>query len=162
MEYRFEDTRIGQKGELKIQGNNYELTSNANIGEVKKRIKGSLEQRKIAVFTESSSGMLTKTICELEAKLIDEYGFVTTQQLSSQKGEEIISRDGLNVFTEKGENIKWDGGILVLNRANCDVRTIIENIAKTIHKYPKSKEYYESLMGKDMIAQIVNIRKIGE
>lgn len=145
-----------------IDGNIYKLTSYANIGEIKKQIKGDLLKRLIAELSvKQQQHFASKPNRTLSAKFMSEEGFVEKEQTQNEEDTKLITREGLKIFIN-GKKINWDGSALELNQESAVPSTFMKNMIANIIKYPNSRKYFETLVGKELVAQAMDSRKIGE
>lgn len=108
-------------------------------------------------------GVLGETTEELSKKHVDENGFVIAQTIETKEQNKTIKREGIrNFINNNSQGIVWNGKPSELNWQKSDRKEFITNMCKTIEKYPQTKEYYGSIAGKDMVAQMMELLKTRE
>ena len=137
---------------LQFYENSYNFIKKGNTGEELKKVQGNLNENKITTHSKEilkSSDDITNISSII---ILDKEGFVVESiQQTAGENEIHIKRTGLNVITESDNSIKWNGNPFKLNKEEATNEDFCNQMVKTINKYPKTKEYYENLVGKDLV-----------
>lgn len=152
-----EDFIKEQKYKLTLNSTSYEFELTSNIGEVKRRIKG--DNNIIATYSKYSHPYEDKDV--LSQKTLDEYGFVieeTTEEVSKKRSKRSsIKRVRLEIISDSNQTSFWNGKPFELNKKSASSAEFSNNMCLTIIRYPETREYYESIIGKKLVDQIMKI-----
>lgn len=165
----YEDLKLAEKYSLEfLDDYRYEFLKSRNIGEVLRKSKGDIQKGIIAEYskTESFSYMEPQTSEILIRRNIDESGFATSKTIISSlrkrgeivKTEKQIERKGQKVLID-GENKKviWNGLPNSLNTSKSSITEFAINMNKMIEKYPNLRNYYEEIVGTEVVDKILEI-----
>lgn len=127
--------------------------SRGTSGSRSKKLYGYIADRNIISYQTSWSFLEEHKIGE--KIILDENGFAIESLLVDKcvkdkvetKSNLKLTRKGIKITDsdKKSKSIRWNGSPISLNKENASVKETCENIARTIKKYPNSKQYYEEI-----------------
>lgn len=147
--------------DYKIEINNdkdysiYIKKSRGTSGYRSKKIVGFVDKREIISYQTSwnfleqhESGektLLDENCFAIESLLVDKCVKDKVETKSTLK----LTRKGLKITSsdKNSKPIRWNGNPICLNSKDESAKENFRNIARTIRKYPNSKQYYEELFG---------------
>lgn len=159
-----ESLKYEEKYNLEFTADMYTFEVSRNIGEVSRKVKGSIGKSVIADYSKNRSAVyLDEDTEKLSKKQLDENGFVIVQTIQSGKQNKTIKREGIRNFINNGkQEIAWNGKPSELNEEKISPKEFMTNMCKIIEKYPQTKEYYGDIVGKDIVEQMMGLLKTRE
>ena len=159
-----ESIKFEEKYNLEFTEDMYTFEVSRNIGEVSRKVKGSIRRKVIADYSKNrSTAYLGKDTEKLSQKQIDENGFVIGETIETNGENKKIKREGIKVFVnDSKQGIAWNGKPQGLNTKKTSGKEFGNNMRNVIEKYPQTKEYYEGIVGKDIVEQTLGLLKTRE
>lgn len=144
---------------LQIGQDYYTFDVARNVGEISKGIMASVKNGGYI-----ASRIQNRNFCETSVVTkylnLDEAGFVISQaiQENGKEKSKIMKRDGMRIFVDDDKKgFAWNGSPSELNEQKASVKEFQRNMCQTISKYPETKEYYENIVGKDVVDKVMKV-----
>lgn len=171
-ETNLESLRLAEKYKLEFPNENtYEFNVGKNVGEVSRRVRGDIKKRTIAEYTKTNSNPYSAptTSENFTESNVDEKGFIASKSVvafinksgKTSKVEKKIKREGqkITITSDKGieKTSSWNGRPNSLNTTQTTNTDFALNMNRIILKYPETREYYESIIGKETVSKVLEI-----
>lgn len=164
LEVHREGIKFEERTSLQFDENSWLFNKTSNRGETLRKVKGDISKNVIATYSKKeslgwfSSYETTETLSE---EILDEAGFVISEKsIESQTGSiKNIERKGLKITNKENVSIKWDGNPSKLNEKSANGKEFCEIMSHIIDKYPNTQAYYEGIVGKDFVVQVLETRR---
>lgn len=155
-----ESLKIEESTILQFCEDSYQFDKKCNIGEVSKKVKGIISKRVIGTYTCNRNFLSLSNTETLYETVLDQAGFVINENMKSTDGrKKSLIRNGLKITCGGNNKIKWDGSPSKLNAEDVSSTSFCNNLADTISKYPTTQEYYESIVGNELVEKICELRR---
>ena len=156
-----ESVRYEEKYKLEFIEDMYTFEVARNIGEVSKKVKGSIGKGIIASYAKNHWPVYKSQDSEMFLKKqLDENGFIISEMIETNGENKTIKREEMKIFVDDDQKgIAWNGSPYELNDKSASAREFYTNLCHTILKYPETKSYYESIVGKDIVDNAVKCLK---
>lgn len=158
LEAHREGIKFEERTRLQFGKDFYKFIKTSNIGEKTKKVAGNISKRTIATYSRKESlGWPIITTETLSTERLDETGFVISESIELPKDgvEKNITRNGLKITNGEDDSIKWNGSPYKLNEKSANGKSFCEIMSQTIDKYPNTQAYYEGIVGKDFVVQVL-------